>query len=140
MDAADYLNGAWLKFLEYSANPKGPPIGNVEAFVVRIALNLARDDYRRRARQAQSLGEDQLDAVADSRPLADEVLDSRQRLQLVHSRLQRLPERTREIVRLHRVDGLSYREISAQLGISESAVEKHMAKATLALMKARVKP
>jgi DNA-directed RNA polymerase specialized sigma24 family protein len=34
---------------------------------------------------------------------------------------------------MHRVDNLKYREISEIMGISVSAVEKHIAKATLFL-------
>ena len=34
---------------------------------------------------------------------------------------------------MHRVEGLKYREIAAELGITVSAVEKHVAKAALFL-------
>ena len=40
-----------------------------------------------------------------------------------------LPERTRTIFLLYRVEELCYREIAEQLGISIPAVQKHMAKA-----------
>ena len=44
-----------------------------------------------------------------------------------------LPERTREIFLMHRIDKLEYSEIAQRLGISESAIEKQMAKAMVAL-------
>ena len=34
---------------------------------------------------------------------------------------------------MHRIDGLKYREIAERLGITVSAVEKHVAKAALFL-------
>jgi RNA polymerase sigma-70 factor (ECF subfamily) len=34
---------------------------------------------------------------------------------------------------MHRLDGRKYREIAVMLGISQSAVEKHIAKASLLL-------
>ena len=47
--------------------------------------------------------------------------------------LGKLPERTREIFRMSRFDGLKNREISAELGISTTAVEKHISRALKAL-------
>jgi RNA polymerase sigma factor (sigma-70 family) len=66
--------------------------------------------------------------------LHPEVLAARERLQKVLAGLESLGPRTREIFLLHRLDGLKYREIAAQLGITVSAVEKHIAKATLFLV------
>ena len=43
--------------------------------------------------------------------------------------LNSLPERTRQIFRMSRFDGLKNREISEKLGISSTAVEKHMSRA-----------
>jgi RNA polymerase sigma factor (sigma-70 family) len=43
--------------------------------------------------------------------------------------LLELPERTRQIFVLRRLEGLSYFEIGRRLGVSVSAVEKHMQRA-----------
>jgi RNA polymerase sigma factor (sigma-70 family) len=61
-------------------------------------------------------------------------LAARERLQKVLAALESLGPRTREIFLLHRLDGLKYREIASQLGITVSAVEKHIAKASLFLV------
>jgi len=45
-----------------------------------------------------------------------------------------LPERTREVLLLRRVAGLSQRETAERLAISEKTVEKHMARGVLMLM------
>jgi RNA polymerase sigma-70 factor (ECF subfamily) len=113
----------------------GVPIRNFEAFMVRIAVNLARDEHRRHRRRPISTGED-LEAIADAGPLPDEILDARQRLNAVQAVLSRLNPRSRQVLLMHRVEGLRYREIAERLGISESAVEKHVAKAALGLMRA----
>jgi RNA polymerase sigma-70 factor, ECF subfamily len=42
---------------------------------------------------------------------------------LLHRLIQELPERRREIFKLSRVEGLSYKEISERLGISENTVD-----------------
>lgn len=132
-EAQDYLNSAWLKLAEY----RDAPVRNPEAFMVRAAINLARDDVRRQRRQASGLPTEQLTAFADPTPPADEILDARRRLERVQRALQQMNPRTARIVVMHRVEGLTYAMIAQRLGVSESAVEKHMVKATLALMKHR---
>lgn len=52
---------------------------------------------------------------------------------LISQTLDSLPERTREIFRLNRQEGLKYREIAIKLSISEKTVEANMGKALKAL-------
>lgn len=135
-DASDYLNDAYIRMSEGRMSEHGgSPIRNFEAFVVRIAVNLARDDHRRQRRRNVS-GDEDLNAIADAGPTPEEMLDVRQRLGAVQATLSRLQPRTRQILLMHRLDGLRYREIAERLGISESAVEKHVAKAALGLLRA----
>lgn len=130
-DASDYLNDAYVRMSEHG----GMPVQNFEAFMVRVAVNLARDEHRRQRRR-NVVGDEDLDAIADASPTPEEMLDVRQRLSAVHATLSRLHPRTRQILLMHRLDGLRYREIAQRLGISESAVEKHVAKAALGLLRA----
>ena len=53
--------------------------------------------------------------------------------QLISDTIENLPERTREIFRLNRQEGLKYREIAERLSISEKTVEANMGKALKAL-------
>jgi RNA polymerase sigma-70 factor (family 1) len=46
-----------------------------------------------------------------------------------------LPEKCRVVFLMHRMDGLTYREIAANLGVGIKAVEKQMSKALLILRK-----
>lgn len=130
-DANDYLNDAYVRMSEHG----GMPVRNFEAFMVRVAVNLARDEHRRERRRNVAADED-LNAIADASPTPEEMLDVRQRLNAVRAMLSRLNPRTRQILLMHRLDGLRYREIAQRLGISESAVEKHIAKAALGLLRA----
>jgi RNA polymerase sigma-70 factor (ECF subfamily) len=52
-------------------------------------------------------------------------------------RLEELSPRTREIFFLHRLEGLTCAEIAGRFKISSSAVEKHIARAALALAEER---
>lgn len=50
-------------------------------------------------------------------------------LQCIEAALREQPERTRQIFLLNRVHGRKYAEIAKAMGISQSAVEKHMMRA-----------
>jgi RNA polymerase sigma-70 factor (ECF subfamily) len=72
--------------------------------------------------------------LADLRPTPDEELATRQRLFKVGLVLDGLSPRTREVFLMHRVEGYGCAHIATTFGISLSAVEKHIARAVLALM------
>ena len=50
-------------------------------------------------------------------------------LRHVEAALRSLPERTRQIFLLNRIHGRKYAEIAKAMGLSQSAVEKHMMRA-----------
>ncbi|MDR3526345.1 MAG: sigma-70 family RNA polymerase sigma factor [Rhizomicrobium sp.] len=64
----------------------------------------------------------------------EDELAQRDELREVEEALATLPERTRAILLLRRVDGLSLRETAERLAISEKTIQKHMTRATLFLM------
>lgn len=60
--------------------------------------------------------------------ITDEPLLFKEQSQLIQSLMEELPDDCREIFRLNREDGLTYRQIAALLGISEKTVEKKISK------------
>ena len=130
--AEDLLHSAFVRLAEYSERDS---VDNPAGFLVRTAANMAVDEQRRtRVRRESSIDVAGMLQISDGQPLHPEVLAARERLQKVLAALDSLGPRTREIFLLHRLDGLKYREIAAQLGITVSAVEKHIAKASLFLV------
>lgn len=130
-DVDDHLQSAFLKFHSYQARTT---VHNPEAFLVRAAANDALDTWRYNSRRpTEQHCEEVVAMLADTTPLADEALVMRQRLDRVREGLSKLTPRTREVFMLHRLEGLKYHEIAKRLAISESAVEKHIAKAALFL-------
>ena len=128
-DAEDLLHSAYIRLEQYRA---GHVVDNPSAFLVRAATNIAIDTHRHEQLWA-------LDDVShevqrpDDAPLQDEVIAARARLVRVKEGLAKLTPRTREIFLMHRLHGMKYREIAVHFGISQSAVEKHIAKAALFL-------
>jgi|SRR5215469_13407336 len=128
-DAEDLLHSAYLRLIRYQVRM---PVDDVAAFLVKTALNLNIDNCRH-LRVQNSVAE--FPQLEDSAPLQDEVVAARIRLLRVRAGLEKLPARTREILLMHRLNNLTYREIASRLGISSSAVEKHIAKGAVFLAK-----
>lgn len=112
-------------------------IENVEAYLMRIASNLLRDRYRRDQTQKTSL-HDAFDEWNDKHlnplgevPGGDRVYEGRARLERFLQALDELSPRCRQVFLLQRYDGMTYSAIAKRLGISMSAVEKHMMRALL---------
>ena len=119
---------SYLRLLRYRAQHA---VDNIAAFLVRTAVNIGVDNFRHDRFLADVTPEDV--GRAENSPLQDEVLAARVRLDRVREGLSQLTPRTREIFLMHRLDDMKYREIAERLGISQSAVEKHIAKAALFL-------
>ena len=126
-DAEDLLHSAYLRLERYRTQNT---VNDPAAFLVRTAFNISIDNYRH-ARIQQDRAE--IPEIEDSAPLQDEVIAARARLARVRAGLDELTPRTREVFLMHRLDNLKYHEIADRLGISQSAVEKHIAKAVLFL-------
>ena len=104
------------------------------AFLNRIVRNLLIDRSRRLATRPPhvAIGDEVPIAVPPEQGAALEVEQMRQRYrELVAS----LPERMREVFVLHRVEGLSYKDIAGRLDISVRTVEWHIAEAIVRISK-----
>jgi RNA polymerase sigma factor (sigma-70 family) len=100
-----------------------------KALLFRIAHNLAVERARRHKAQAT-------DTVADLEALTvfseeappEEQTDARRRFESFCAAVERLPPICRRVFVLRKVHKLSHAEISEVLGVSESTIEKHVAK------------
>lgn len=129
-DAEDLLHAAYLRLEDYRKNHS---VENVGAFLVKTAINIGFDTYRRERLSAKIRTDAIL--ISENGPLQDEVLVFRNRLIRAKEGLALLHPRTRQILLMYRLQKMKYREIALQIGISQSAVEKHVAKGTLFLTK-----
>jgi RNA polymerase sigma-70 factor (ECF subfamily) len=127
-DPEELLHAAYLRLVRYRAQHA---VENIGAFLVRTAVNIGVDNYRHDRFIADIAPENA--GACENSPLQDEVLAARARLERVREGLSRLSPRTREVFLMHRLEDMKYREIAERLGISQSAVEKHIAKAALFL-------
>lgn len=68
-------------------------------------------------------------------PSPEEELEYKELKKIVAQALRRLPERRRQIFRMHRTEGMKYAEIAARLGLSVKTIEAEMTKALQMLRK-----
>jgi RNA polymerase sigma-70 factor (ECF subfamily) len=129
-DAEDLLHTAFIRLERYRAKHI---VRNPAAFLIKSAVNVGIDRHRHEQWIADPEGAENLEDFADQSPSCDEVVDGAARLNRVKSGLAQLNPKTRQIFLMHRLDEIKYREIAVRLGLSQSAVEKHIAKAALFL-------
>jgi RNA polymerase sigma-70 factor (ECF subfamily) len=141
--AEDIVQDLYLKIDAMEAD--GRAIEDATAFLFRMAHNIHRnhirtlDNGRRRDTAWQSLHREGGEDAADDAPSAEDALSSRQQMAEFSRALDELPERTRAIFRLHKLDGLPQAQVASRLGISLSSVEKHLGTA-LKYLTARFRP
>jgi len=122
----DIVQEAYLRLLAYEAKPGGI-VSNAAALLRRISLNLARDHYRHSGRM-RAVGEPSENVVCPY-PTPEEVLDYRQRVDVMARALGAMPSLRREIFLRNRFDGQTAPEIAAELEMSRAAVDKHIVRA-----------
>lgn len=131
--AEDLLQELYLKIRQVDP---AQPIANANAYLYRLTFNLIIDIQRSGVRRWARDDRWHRDAAvvrggADLAPTpgAEQALAAKQDLAKVMSALSKLPQQTQRVFRLHKFEELSYRETASALGISISAVEKHMSRA-----------
>lgn len=136
--AEDALHETWLK-LERS-QPIAGPIATPQAYLLRMAVNLAIDVRRT---QSQVLLSDDIEVLMnelpDPAPGPAEVAEARSQLEVLDGLLSRLPPRRREILLLVRLEGWSQRDVATRLGIPVRTVEYEL-KAAQDLLFSRLEP
>lgn len=104
----------------------------VDGYVFTTASNVLTDRHRRSKARQEHLHQPfcpDTHSGADFSP--EHVLANREQLARVSALLFELPERTRAIFVLRRLEGMRYLDIASRLGISVSATEKHMQRAMM---------
>lgn len=128
-EAEDIVQDMYLKV----SRAGDAEVSNGVAWLYRLGSNVLLDRVRgtqragrrdsewRGANASQVGGEDVEDA-----PPAESAIDARRRLAALIAALDQLPPQARRVFTLHKLDGLSHSEVAQKLGISRSAVEKHV--------------
>lgn len=111
-------------------------VSNARAYLFRMAANLVIDHQRGEQRRGGLLAEIGSLLSSGSGPSPERQVMAQEELRDLIAVVEALPAQTRRVFKRNRFDGLTQREIAAELGISQTAVEKHVRKA-LARLAAR---
>ena len=121
-EALDILHEGFIKVFRNVA--KYQTGTNLKAWVKRIIVNTAIDNYRKTSKNRtsdldQAYNVSSLDADAVSQITADDIMKA----------IQELPSQYRTIFNLFVIEGYSHAEIGAKLNINESTSRSNLAKA-----------
>jgi len=116
-------------FVRMQAHHADPAIEHLDRYLFTVAASVLTDQARRRAVRHEIAHESLEEHQPTEERTPERVLLDREALDLVVSAIADLPARTRDVFVLHRFEEMTCHSIAAQLGISVSAVEKHVIKA-----------
>lgn len=132
-EAEDLAQETLIRLMKHD----GAQIASPEAYVFQMASNLLADRARRHKVRSQYR-----DMILQVEDRGIDVIDphrvaaGRAQLAVISSALSALPERTRTIFVLYRIENFGQDAIAATFGISVSAVKKHVARAMTSLAQA----
>lgn len=125
--AADLTHEAFVRLM--NGRP-AEALDNPRAYLFRIASNLVADHFRSAAKAApRTHGAEVVESVADKAPGPERTLLARDEVRRLDRAIDDLPPRQREVLLLHKFEGLSYAAIAERLGISKNTVMVHMMRA-----------
>ena len=124
-DASDLIQDTFERLVRRDAEAA---IARPERYLSRIATNLLRDRAKFAARRAAAF-HIPLDDVPVATGDPHDLLEARDTLARLETAMARLHPLTRDIFLACRLDGYSHAEVAEQVGLSERAVRKRMARA-----------
>lgn len=124
--ASEALQDTWLR-LERTDGIAA--VQSHDAYLFRVALNLARDRQRREARRLSTNEVATLLTIVDEAPDAEQVAMARSDLRALEAVIAELPPRQRAILLAARLDGLPRREIAKRYRISTRLVQRELQEA-----------
>lgn len=122
-DADDLANEAFTNVLAASTPERPVP---PRAYLFAAAHNLVINHHRRHRYRGDPVDPDTANDMVDPAPAVDRELMGRERVDLLWEAVSQLPPRCQQVFLMRKVEHISNPEIAERLGISVSAVEKHI--------------
>ena len=124
-EAEDVVQEAFVKLLGLDNQEIS---SYIQAYLYRIALNLAIDKLRSNARSPLESMPEQED-YSDESASPERKNESQQLLHKMSESIKTLPLKCRQAFILYKIKGMSYADISSTLEVSESMVRKYVLRA-----------
>jgi RNA polymerase sigma factor (sigma-70 family) len=138
-EAQDLVHDLYLKLADRSTGPIGDAHAYLYQALDHMIVDRRRSELSRATRERDWLSTGPGVSGVDEAASPERVVSAQSEVEAVRDALSALPERTLFILRRYRLDGVGQRDIAADLGISVSAVEKHLQRAYRALVVIRTR-
>jgi RNA polymerase sigma-70 factor (ECF subfamily) len=126
----DLTQEVFLRLLRYSDDVI---VENPAGYLFTVAMRVV-GAWRTRARVRMPHGEEGLEALQiDAEEEPESVFERAQACELVQAAVRRLPTRQREILLLHVREGLTYKQIAQQKGLTYRIVLRDLTRAYVTL-------
>lgn len=125
-DAEDVVQETLIKV--WNRRGQWHEIESIEAFTYAVCRNQALDHQKRTSRHSDTLGDMPLERE-DTEGTPYDHAASRDRVRLVRSLVDALPEKQRSCMQLRDFEGKTYREVADILGITEEQVKVNIFRA-----------
>lgn len=136
-DANDLAQEAFLRMHRFQQSSQ---LDNARAFLFRTANNLVIDQIRRDKVHDKYLNSEMPPESSDGgedkfAPSAERTVSAEQELDKIYQIVDKMPTKVSRAFLLHRGKDMSYSEIAAEMGVSNSMVEKYISEALKLLRK-----
>lgn len=129
-DAADAMQETWLRLSTTgstsSSTSDGGTVNNADAYLLRMAANIATDQYRQNNVLLVHGEIDALVHIVDEVSDPERIASARSDVRALGQVLGRMPARRRAILVAARVEGQLNDEIARRFDVSPSTVEKEL--------------
>jgi RNA polymerase sigma-70 factor (ECF subfamily) len=105
---------------------------NAKSYLLSIVANLVKDFYRRNQTRGEQT-DDALGTIISHSGNPEKILSQQQTLTKVSKVLDSVKPIQKEAFLSNRLENKSYRQISEEMGVSVSTIERHISKVLLAL-------
>ncbi len=130
--AADLVQESFLRLAEQQRQGR---VQHSPGYLYQIARNLLVDHLRKQARRnTHSLAPEMLADLEDPLGCLETLAMAEQQRQALRDAMASLPPRTREVLQLNRLEGLTHAEVARKMEISDSCVQKHLARGLAIIM------
>jgi RNA polymerase sigma factor (sigma-70 family) len=126
LDVDDIIQDSYARLVTM---PGVHGIRNPKAYLFQVARSVMATNLRGIKVVTIAVSDPEVFGLAAEEPSAEVQLSDRQELQRLIEAVATLPEPTRTIFRLRRIEQLPQRAIAKKLGMPESTVEKHISRA-----------
>jgi RNA polymerase sigma factor (sigma-70 family) len=142
-DTDDIMQEAWIKYL--NVKNENTKIDNPLAFLRRIAVNLALDALRHRRRKQMIFSNmeskthpdgthtDGMENIPTPGTSVEDSLFYSLTFERIMDQLRKLPPKCRKAFMLNAIEGRTHVEVSEQMGLSVSTIEKYCRRALLSV-------